>query len=165
MLRLTLLTGFLLLVILTPAVGAAADEAPAWLQAAAALKTPTYDKEVHAVVLRKEQSVTLSTDGHITTTTTFAVRILTREGRGHAVAGEGYVTKTGKVREITAWLIRPNGYVKKYGKDETVDVISDPNDIYNEYRIKSINASDDADAGVVFGYQSISEDRPLFNQD
>ena len=163
--RLILLMGFLLLVVLTPAVGAAADEAPAWLQAAAALKPPTYEKDVHAVVLRKEQSVTLSADGRITTTTTFAVRILTREGRGYAVAGEGYVTKTGKVREITAWIIRPNGYVKKYGKDETVDVISDPNDIYNEYRVKSINASDDADAGVVFGYQSISEERPLFNQD
>ena len=49
---------------------------------------------------------------------------------------ELYLTKSGKVREMTAWLIRPNGFVKKYGKDQTVDVISDPNDIYDEYRVK-----------------------------
>jgi hypothetical protein len=76
-----------------------------------------------------------------------------------------YLTKSGKINDMHAWLIRPNGIVKKYGKDETVDRISDPNDIYDEYRLKEIDASDDADAGVVFGYQSKSEEQPLFNQD
>lgn len=163
--KLILITGFVLSIVLTPAVGAAADEAPAWLHEAAATKTSTYDKDVPAVVLRKDQSVTLSTDGRVTTTTIFAVRILTREGRGYARAGEVYLTKTGNVRELTAWLIRPNGFVKKYGKDSTVDAISDPNDIYDEYRVRSIDAAQDADAGVVFGYRSVSEERPLFNQD
>ena len=163
--KLILLAGFVLSIVLTPAAGAAAEEAPAWLQEAAAIQPATYDKEVHAVVLRKEQSVTLSDEGRVTTTTIFAIRILTREGRGYARAVELYLTKAGKVREITAWLIRPNGFVKKYGKDVTVDAISDPNDIYDEYRVKAIDATDDADAGVVFGYQSISEERPLFNQD
>jgi hypothetical protein len=163
--RLILLTGFLLSLVLTPAAGAATEDAPIWLQNAAAIETPTYDKEVPAVVLRKEQAVTLSSDGRITITTTFAIRILTREGRGYAQAVELYLTKSGKVREITAWIIRPNGYVKKYGKDAVVDAISDPNDLYDEYRVKSIDASVDAEAGVVFGYQSISEEKPLFNQD
>jgi transglutaminase-like putative cysteine protease len=163
--KLILLSGFFLTLVLTPLIGAAADEAPSWLQEAATIKTPTYDKDVPAVVLRQEQSVTLSSDGRVTTATTFAIRILTREGRGYAQAIELYLTKTGKVRELTAWLVRPNGYVKKYGKDQTVDAISDPNDIYDEYRVRSINATDDADAGVVFGYQSVSEERPLFNQD
>jgi transglutaminase-like putative cysteine protease len=62
-------------------------------------------------------------------------------------------------------MIRANGSVKKYGKDQTADVISDPNDIYDEYRVKSIDASADAEVGVVFGYQSVSEETPLFNQD
>jgi Domain of Unknown Function with PDB structure (DUF3857)/Transglutaminase-like superfamily len=143
----------------------AADEAPAWLQQAAATKTGTYDKDVDAVVLLNDQAVVLSSDGRITTTTTVAIRILTHEGRAHAEAAEAYVTQSGRVRELTAWIIRPNGFVKKFGESATVDAISDPNDIYNEVRFKSIDATGDADAGVVFGYQSVSEERPLFNQD
>lgn len=142
-----------------------ADEAPLWLQQAAAIKVPVYDKEVSAVVLRNDRAVVVSADGKLTTTTTYAVRILTRDGRGYADAGEVYLTNSGKVNDIRAWLIRPNGFVKKYGKDETVDHILNSNDIYDEYRVKEIDATNDADVGVVFGYQSVSEERPLFNQD
>ena len=146
-------------------VASPSEEAPQWLQQAAAIKVPAYDKDVEAVVLRKDQAVVVSDDGRLTTSTTYAVRILTRDGREYAQAVELYLTNSSKVNEIHAWLIRPNGFVKKYGKDETADRIYDPNDIYNEYRLKHIDASDDADIGAVFGYQSMSEDRPLFNQD
>ena len=156
---------FVVLLFSPLAVFAAGDEAPSWLKEAAAVQVPTYDKEVPAVVVRRDQTVTVASDGRTTTTTLFAIRILTREGRAFARAVEYYLTKTGKVREMTAWLLRPNGFVKKYGKDQTLDAIIDPNDIYNEYRLKIIDASDDADAGVVFGYEASSEERPLFNQD
>ena len=142
-----------------------ADEAPQWLQQAAAITVPTYEKEVPAVVLRTEENIVLSDDGRLSTTTTYAVRILTRDGRGLADAIEVYLTNSGKINDLHAWLIRPNGVVKKYGKDETADRILDPNDIYNEYRLKEIDASNDAEAGAVFGYQATSEERPLFNQD
>src|ERR1700730_6266162 len=141
------------------------EEAPQWLQQAASIKVPVYDKDVEAVVLRNDQAVVVNEDGRLTTATTYAIRILTHEGRGFAQAVEMYLTRSGKVRELNAWLIRPNGFIKKYGKDQTSDRISDPNDIYDEYRVKHINASDDADTGVVFGYQSTTEERPLFNQD
>lgn len=163
-LRVTFLCGVLLLAARVT-LASPAQEAPPWLQQAAAIKVPTYEKEVPAVVLRNEQNVIVSSDGRITTTATYAVRILTRDGRGYARAVEVYLTNSSKVNEMNAWLIRPNGIVKKYGKDETSDLISDPNDIYNEYRVKHIDASEEAEIGAVFGYQSKSEDRPLFNQD
>ena len=163
-LKVTILCGVLLL-----AAGATfaspAEEAPQWLQQAAAIKVPVYDKEVPAVVLRKEQNIVVSDDGRLTITNTYAVRMLTRDGRVYARAVEMYLTNSSKVNEIRAWLIRPNGFVKKYAKDETADRILDPNDIYNEYRLKEIDASDDAEIGAVFGYQATSEERPLFNQD
>jgi hypothetical protein len=155
---------FLTAVFFTPVV-ASSDEAPSWLQQAAAIKVPVYDKDVPAVVLQNDQTVSVTEDGRVTTTTTYAVRILTREGRDYAGAVEPYLTNSGKVRELHAWLIRPNGVGKKYDKDDIVDRISDPNDIYDEYRVKLIDGSRDADAGAVFGYQSISEERPLFSQD
>jgi hypothetical protein len=147
------------------AVASPSEEAPQWLQQAAAIKVPTYEKEVPAVVLRNDQDILVSDDGRLTINTTYAVRILTRDGRGFADAIEMYLTKSSKINEMHAWLIRPNGFVKKYGKDETADRIFDPNDIYDEYRVKEIDASNDADIGVVFGYQSTSEERPLFTQD
>jgi hypothetical protein len=141
------------------------DAPPAWLQQAAATSAPTYNKDVPAVVLLNERTVTIGQDGRTTTVTTYAVRILTHEGREEAIAHEVYQTDTGKVREMRAWLIRPGGAaVKRYGKDETVDVTAAPNDVYNEARVRLINASDDADTGAVFGYQVTSEENSIYSQ-
>lgn len=141
------------------------ESAPAWLQQAAKITTPEFKKDVPAVVLRNEQSVNLSSDGMLTITTNYAVKLLTREGKYWADADALYLKSSSKVRSIKAWLIRQNGTVKYYGKDETLDRISDPDDIYDEYRVKNIDASDDADIGMVFGYETVVEERPLFTQD
>jgi hypothetical protein len=145
---------------------AVGDDVPAWLRQAAASVPPTYDKKVTAVVLLKDQSVVISDDGRVTTTKTYAVRILAREGRDEAHAFESYLTESGKVREFKAWLINPSGAVKKYGKDETLDAALAEDDVYNEYRAKIIAAKDDVEgAGAVFGYQSVIEERTIFSQD
>ena len=146
-------------------VRAASDEAPAWLQQAAKVSVPAYEKDLPAVVLQREQHVTVSAEGRITTVTLFAVRILIREGRGYAEAKEFYESDAGKVRELHAWLIKSSGQVRKYGKDDIIDAVEDPNDVYNESRFKMIDASKDADAGAVFGYQAITEERSIFSQD
>ncbi len=152
---------FLLLVV-SPAV--AGDEAPAWLLQAAAITPPSYEKDVPAVVLVNDQKVTVTEDGRVITSRNYAVRILIREGRDYAFAREEYQTDTAKVREIHAWLLRPAGPVRRYGKDETMDVALSTDDVYNEYRLKVISAEKDADAGSVFGYSIVSEDRSIFSQ-
>src|SRR5437868_3283874 len=76
------------------------DSAPSWLKQAAALPLPSYEKEVPAVVLHNEQTVTLGGDGGQVTTENYAVKILSREGRRYAVATALYLVSSGKVREI-----------------------------------------------------------------
>ncbi|HKR02499.1 MAG TPA: DUF3857 domain-containing protein [Pyrinomonadaceae bacterium] len=154
----------LALLVLSSSAALAGDEVPAWLQEAAARKAPAYDKDVPAVVLLDESVMTVGEDGRITTTSTYAVRILKREGRDEAVAREAYATDSGKVREMKAWLIRPGGDVKRFGKDQTLDVASATNDVYDESRLKVIDASNEADAGTVFGYQTVTESRTFFSQ-
>ena len=154
----------LLILLATGAAYAAGDDVPAWLQQAAATTVPTYEKDVPAVVLLNDQKITVSEDGHVVTTRNYAVRILLREGRDFAFAKEIYQTDTGKVREMRAWLIRPAGPLKRYGKDETLDLALSTDDVYNEIRAKAISARADADAGSVFGYQIVSEDRSIFSQ-
>jgi transglutaminase-like putative cysteine protease len=145
---------------------AAGDDVPTWLRQAAAASAPTYESKVPAVVLLKDCSVVVSEDGRIVKTTNYAVKILTREGRGEAHAAEPYLTQSGKVREFKAWLISPSGAVRRYGKDETLDVALAEDDVYNEYRAKVISAKSDVEGpGAVFGYQSVVEERTIFSQD
>ena len=99
---------FFLVLIISAPVLAAGDEAPPWLQQAAALKVPSYEKDIPAVILQNEQQVTIGEDGKVTTVNTFAIRILLREGRGYAVARAFYNSQGGKARDIRAWLIRPS---------------------------------------------------------
>ena len=143
----------------------AGDTPPNWLKQAAAVQVPSYEKDVPAVVLHHEQNVTLGSDGKLTIVTNYAVRLLVREGRRYAVASAFYLVSSSNVREIEGWLIRPNGTVRNYDKKSVIDRISDPDDVYNEYRIKYIDASDEADAGYVFGYTVTTEERPLFYHD
>src|ERR1051326_7520307 len=163
--RVKILASTLLILGIAVVARAAGDEAPPWLQQLAKQPVPTYDKDVPAVVLQDEQRVTVSEDGKITTIRTYAVRLLLREGRDYAHAAEFYENDAGKVKELKAWLIRASGAVKKYDKDQTIDAVEDPNDIYNESRMKLIDASDDADAGAIFGYQATTEERSIFSQD
>ncbi len=159
--KIALLTLLLLTTFLTARAG---DEVPAWLQQAAQKQTPTYQvKDIPALVLHDEAVVTISEDGKLIRTNTYAIRVLLREGRELAEARESYLTKYGKVKEMRAWLLRANGNIKKYGKDETAD-ISFSNDVYEEARQKVILAEGDADVGDVFGYQVTSEDRSIFGQ-
>jgi hypothetical protein len=139
------------------------DDAPGWLRQAATIPVPTYDKKVSTVVLVDNSTISVGEDGLMTTVSTYAIRILNREGRDEAVAAVGYETDTGKVKDFHAWLIRPSGQVKSYGKDETIDQ-ADLNDVYDESRVRKIVAGTDAEPGAVFGYQTTTETRPFFYQ-
>ncbi|HSE20336.1 MAG TPA: DUF3857 and transglutaminase domain-containing protein, partial [Pyrinomonadaceae bacterium] len=143
---------------------ATGDDNPAWLQQVTALKLPAYEKNVDAVVLLDESVTTIDGDGHLTEVRNFAVRILRREGREYARAGVGYIPDVGKVKELKAWLIRTDGTIKRYGKDEIADAASSLDDVYNEVRVKSIYATDEAETGSIFAYTSTREDRSVFSQ-
>ena len=160
--RLTILLGLLMFAV--PVSAAVGDETPPWVQKAVAIQVPTYDKDVPAVVLVDESMTTIGPDGKTTEVYNYAIRILRREGRDYAVADVGYIPEISKVKEFRAWLVRPGGETKRYGKDETLDVAGDLNDVYNEYRKKAISASSEADAGSVFAYSYTTEDRSVFSQ-
>lgn len=159
------ISSFIAVTFLTLEVRAIGDEHPAWVRAIANASAPTYGKDVPAVVLLREERKTVDEQGRTLTTTQFAVRILNGEGRGYARAVEGYIANAGKVREMRAWLVRPNGEVRRYGKDEIADVShTESFEMYSEVRLRVINASDDATTGCVFAYESTVEDKSIFTQ-
>lgn len=140
-------------------------DAPSWMRNAAASGVPGYEKDIPAVVLHDEQQVTLGSDGRLITTENYAVKLLNSEGRNFAIARAYYLVSSGKVRSMEGWLQRPDGSVKVYDKKSILDIIADPDDVYNEGRLMIIDASREVDSGYVFGYTVVSEDQPLFYQD
>ena len=142
-----------------------AAEIPQWMRQAASANIPAYEKDVPAVVLLDEQQVTLGSDGRLVTVENFAVKLLNNEGRSFAVARAFYLVSAGKVRQIDGWLLRPDGTTKTFDKKSILDIIADPDDVYNEGRLKIIDASREVETGYIFGYTVISEDLPLFYQD
>lgn len=146
-------------------VSTAGAQTPGWVRQALTNSLPGYDKDVPAVVLHDEQSVALGSDGKLVTTENRAIRLLNNEGRSFAIARAYYLVSSGKVRSIEAWLIRGNAQAKEYNKKSVLDIISDTDDVYNEGRLKVIDATRDAQAGDVFAYSIVSEDPPLFYQD
>src|SRR5689334_16405134 len=160
------LFGLLLFVLAAPASAAVTgDDTPVWVQQAAAIKVPTYEKDVPAVVLVNEKTTTIDSDGRITETLNYAVRVLQREGREYAMGHVLYHSDGGKVKELHAWLVRPSGQTKRYGNDDTVDITGALNDVYNEFRVRSISGKNDADVGSVFAYSYSREERSVFSQD
>lgn len=142
-----------------------AEDPPTWLRQASSMAVPGYEKDVPAVVLHDEQLVSLNNDGRLTTTENYAVKLLSREGKEHAIARAFYLVSTGKVKEMQAWVIRPGGTSKEFDKKTVLDMISDTDDVYNEGRVKVIDGSEDVDTGYVFGYTIVTEETALFYQD
>ncbi len=152
------------LIVLMSGSALAGDDAPQWLKQAVAISTRSYEKNVPAVVLLKEQNVKVDEDGRVTASERFAIRILSKEGRGEAVAAVHYLTDTGKVRDMRGWVIRPSEEVKKLDKDSALDLAAAPNDVFNDVRVKVLSARDEVEPGAVFGCEWISEDRSIFTQ-
>jgi len=141
-----------------------ADDAPPWLRRVAAVVSPKLEPRVRAVVLLDEAEVLVGEDGRITTTRRRAVRVLTREGRQEAAGRVIYLAGAGKVKDVRAFLVWPNGDVKKLGKDRVLDVALAPQDVYNEVRARVVAATDEVSPGVVFGFESVLEDTSVFSQ-
>ncbi|HEX4595800.1 MAG TPA: DUF3857 domain-containing protein [Bryobacteraceae bacterium] len=141
----------------------AADDTPGWLKDLAGASLPQYGAKVNAVVLFNEEHTTLGDSGKLTTTTHSAIKILTRQG-AEPVFFDEYDTASGKVRDFRAWMIAPSGKVKKYGKDEILDVACVENDVYNQCRRRLVSGKRDAEAGSVFGYESTVDRQSFSNQ-
>ena len=156
---------FVGVIALLSATAYAGDEPPAWLRDAARGSVPAYEKDVPAVVLVDERTLILGSDGKLVTTRNRAVRILNKEGRREAVARAFYLTSSSKVRDIQAWIMRPDGTTEQFDKKSVLDIIADPDDVYNEGRAKIIDATNQVDLGFTFGYTEVSEETPLYHQE
>src|SRR5579884_312850 len=112
---------------------AKADDTPGWLKELSSVNLQNYPATVNRVILLNEEHTTATDSGKLSTTTHKAVKILNRQGADVFLFDE-YDSAGGKVRDFRAWMIAPSGKVKKFGKDEILDVACVDNDVYNQCR-------------------------------
>ncbi|HSP68391.1 MAG TPA: DUF3857 domain-containing protein [Bryobacteraceae bacterium] len=151
------------LLFLAASAAVAADDVPSWLKDLTAVKLPAYERKISAVMLLNEEQDAVGQNGRVTTTTRMAIFYLTRVGVDIRFSDQ-YDTSSGKVRDFRAWTIASTGKVKKYGKDEILDVACADNDVYNECRRRLVSGRADAEPGAIFAYESVIERQLFSNQ-
>jgi transglutaminase-like putative cysteine protease len=151
----------LLLAALTIAV-LSAKETPAWLHDAAKQTVRSdYPAKVHAVALLREEHLTVDVDGRRSMTERGAVKIL-QAGGPPPEAYRTYNPKTGRIRELRAWLLLPSGKEVEYDKKRMIDVALAQEYTYDEGRAKVMQCDGDAPAGSVFAWEVTEEEDTIF---
>jgi len=139
-------------------------EIPSWVLEVSSRSIPAYAGKVPATILLSEQHVVVDPSGLITTHTRMALKILTHEGQRQAVAKEFYFNGR-RVKQLHAWLVAPNGFVKTYEKNDVSDIGAfGEMELYNDIRVRAIKP-ENPEIGAVFAYESEVEENSLFAQD
>ena len=135
---------------------------PDWAFALEAGPNPTQLGTASAAILLDETSFEMNVQGVATTRRRIAIRILAEQGRPMADARVGYLQGTDKVRAASAWLLRKGKEVKAKDGGDWVDRSQESGGtLYGEYRVKSIDRSDDAITGDVFVSETIVSGQAL----
>src|SRR5436190_3315892 len=109
------------LALLALAAARAADDTPGWLKELTGASLPPYSANVNSVVLLNEERTTAAESRRLTTGYPHGDEGAPRQG-GDILFFDHYDSRSGKVRDFRAWMVAPSGKVKKYGKDEIVDI-------------------------------------------
>lgn len=139
------------------------DSAPLWLREAAARKIPEYDVKTPAVTLFEDAQMQVE-PGRSVLTRRWAIKVLSKEGRNFAFLSQDYIVNAGKIRDLQAWIMFPDGDIKKAGKEQVFEQAVSPNDVYDEARFKGIDLRAKVDVGSVVGFELVEESRTIFTQ-
>ena len=139
------------------------EKAPSWLVSAAAETVPP-GEGAEARVLFRECSVDLESDGRIVQRERWVIRIDRSPGQDRAVGRVSYRTDSGRLRSFEGWLLREGGGAERLDPTRQIDVAQLNEQLYNEVRMRVLDARPEASPGAVLGFESIVEDRALFGQ-
>jgi transglutaminase-like putative cysteine protease len=139
----------------------AAERVPDWLRTVAA--TATAQPAGDATVLLDEIAVTVAPDGRLAIERRYAARIHTLDGKSAAGVRAIYLTDSDRIRQVRGWLLA-GGRTTELGDADIVDVAADADDVYNDVRVRSLDASGRATAGAIFGAEIVTESRSTFLQ-
>lgn len=148
--------------LLLSASGAASADAPAWFTDAAA-RAATAWPQAAAVVLVDDIDLVVGSDGRVTTTRRYAVRIQSADGEPAAAVREVVTADSGRVRTMRGWTLS-GGRVTELGRGNIATLSLTENDVYNEARLHVLRAPAGIAPGTVFGAETVLSERSIFTQ-
>lgn len=141
----------------------AAPALPGWV-AAVQRSIPSVGANDAAVVLLDEARLTIRPDGTRRIVSRMAWRLNGSSAFKLAVARVHYTTETREKPRLSAWLVRPDGSVKMYGRRDLIDALANPRALASSARVLTIDAAADAQAGAVFAWESEEEELSTYLQ-
>lgn len=139
----------------------AADDVPAWVRTAAAKAHPNYPARVSSAVLLFEETLAVDAEGKRLITERGVIKRLTSDAFRQN-GSRPYDPRSGKIRDIRAWVVNPGGKDVRIGKERVIERSAADSDEFTEMRVKSIGAGEDVQPGGVFAYEIIEEERTVF---
>lgn len=141
-----------------------AESLPSWAQELSSQATPSYPPEVHSVTLLSEEHATVEPNGKLTIRYRHAAKMLSRQGKESVGAAIPYIKGASKIKELHAWLIGADGFVKSYGKDKVLDIsAAGAYELYDEVRVRLIPAGE-PEVGAIFAWSAEVEASELVPQ-
>lgn len=149
------LLGFLLVGMMSVA-GVAYSEAPDWLRRIAIVPaSPELVAKAPAAVLMDETTIEIDTKGGYTEIRRVAIRILYNAGSSRAIGYLSYNGASDSVDALNAWLLRKEKTIETKKSNDWLDSANNSQGaVIDERRIYSVNLTDKAVSGDVFGYET-----------
>src|SRR6266850_522234 len=145
---------------------ASANDAPAWMHAAASAPLPRHDEKTDAILLYSEEVTTVQPDGKTKSLERRAYRILRPDGRGYGVV-RAYPSSATRVGSMRGWCIPAQGKdyeVKDKDATETAAFDIENGILASDLKEKMLKIPA-SEPGNVVGYEIEYQERPYVLQD
>ena len=149
--------------LLAPVAQAGVPQPPDWVLAAAHAPTPTYPASVKAVILDREETLTVQPDGKALLHERRVVRILRQQGRGFATVVVP-IDRDRKLRSLHVWSIAADGHPYTLPDREIAEVGNESYGILYEDLHLRVARAPAADPGAVIAYEYERTDRPYVQE-
>ena len=142
-------------------------QAPEWMHALTSVPLPAHDEKTDAVLLYREESLTVLSADKFRTVIRQAYKILRPEGRDYGFVGISFNSLNEKITSIHAWCIPAEGKDYEVTDKEAVEVspLKDMTvSLITDQRVKALQIPA-ADPGNIVGYEYVRDWHPFFLQD
>jgi hypothetical protein len=155
---------FLALIAAAPCACPAKPSLPEWLKAAMAQPLGDFGKDADAVKIVDWENITYSADGTQNKEIREAFRIQNGDGACFADTMFHYYKGSDKVLELNAWLVLPNGEIRKYGSKDFSNYESGEA-LFSETWARSLSLRDSARPGSVFAWSCKIRGKDIFTNE
>ena len=153
--------------VICPALFAAHNQAPDWMHALVNVPLPAHDEKDNAVLLFRDENLTVVSADKFRTTIREAYKILRPEGRDYGVVAIPFSSLNQKVTSIHGWCIPSTGKDYEVMEKDAVEVSAlkgQSDSLITDRRVKGLEIPA-PDPGNIIGYEYVMEEHPYVLQD